>query len=77
MQRFAAEGESHWGDRRQFSMAGRVAKPDSRPAHGNNSAVVSTPGAGILIAKPLVQEEGYVYTDRPGFGVVVLCGRGW
>ena len=39
-------------------------------------AVVSTTRAGILIAKPLVQEEGYVYTDHPGAGVVVLCGRG-
>ena len=37
---------------------------------------VSTAGAGILIAKPLVQEEGYVYTVRPGFGVVALYGRG-
>jgi hypothetical protein len=72
MLRFAAEGESHWGDRRQFSRAGRTAKPDARSSHGNISAVCVNALAGILIAKPLVQEEGYVYTDRPGVGVVVL-----
>ena len=56
-----------------FLMAGRVAKQILVTLMAIIQRSVSTPGAGILIAKPLVQEEGYVYTDHPGFGVVVLC----